>query len=63
MLYAEFIPIPESEASTLGILRQNAIGFYEKMGGVIVDRNEGNEKHWQNSIFFKFSILRDTGSE
>ncbi len=63
MLYAGFIPIPESEVTTLGILRQNAVGFYEKTGSVIIDRDEGNEEHCQDSIIFEFSILRDTGSE
>ncbi len=35
----------------------NAIGFYEKMGGIIVDRDEDNEERWQNSVIFEFSVL------
>lgn len=35
---------------------KNAIGFYEKMGGVIVDRDEGNEERWQDSVIFEFSV-------
>ncbi len=35
---------------------KNAVGFYEKMGGVIVDRDEGNEERWQDSVIFEFSV-------
>ena len=34
----------------------NAIGFYKKMGGVIVDRDENNEERWQDSVIFEFSV-------
>ena len=36
---------------------KNAMGFYEKMGGVIVDRDEGNEERWQDSAVFAFQTI------
>lgn len=35
---------------------RRAIGFYEKMCGVVIDRDEGNEERWQDSIVFEFRI-------
>ncbi len=32
----------------------NAVGFYEKMGGIIVDRDEENTERWQNTVVFEF---------
>ena len=38
-------------------VNNSAVGFYEKMGGVIVDRDEDNEERWQDSVIFEFSVL------
>lgn len=35
---------------------QNAIGFYEKMGGVVVGHDKGNEERWQDSVIFEFLV-------
>lgn len=56
LIKAEFIPIQKSELSTLSVLCQKAIGFYEKMGGVVVGRDEGNEESWQDSVMFEFLV-------
>lgn len=36
----------------------NAIGFYEKMGGVVVGQEEGNAERWQDSVIFAFETSR-----
>ena len=33
---------------------RNAMDFYAKMGGVIVERDEENEERWQNTVVFEF---------
>ncbi len=34
---------------------ENAMRFYRKMGGFIVDRDEVNTERWQNTVVFEFS--------
>lgn len=35
---------------------KNAMQFYEKMGGIIVDRDDENIENWQNTVVFEFSV-------
>ncbi len=34
----------------------NAMDFYRHMGGAIVDRDEGNEERWQDTVVFRFNV-------
>lgn len=35
---------------------QNALGFYEKMGGIITARDEGHENNRENSVTIEFEV-------
>lgn len=35
---------------------KNALGFYEKMGGIITARDEGHENNNENSVKIEFSV-------
>ncbi len=34
----------------------NALTFYKKMGGMVIDCDTENEAHWQDSVIFSFSV-------
>lgn len=34
----------------------NAMAFYQKMGGKVVERDEGNQERWQDAVVFEFLV-------
>ena len=34
----------------------NAIAFYQRMGGIIISRDENNEETFMNSVTFRFDV-------